>query len=56
MVASLISWFIGFITVCSFTDIRISIVISTITCILYLRTTRKNDTLTYESRFAQSYI
>ncbi len=41
LVASMISWIIGFFTVCSFTDIRISVVIATITCILYLRTSKK---------------
>jgi hypothetical protein len=50
LLASLISWFIGFVSVASFTDIRICVVISTITCILYLRTTRKQDVVLYENR------
>ncbi|KIC94310.1 hypothetical protein OI18_11785 [Flavihumibacter solisilvae] len=37
LIASLISWLIGFITVCSFTDIRMCVVIGAITCLLISR-------------------
>lgn len=50
LVASLISWFIGFVSVASFTDIRICVVIITISCILYMRTSRKQENVVYENR------